>query len=175
VQQTSTTVPRGNVIRTKPASGQSQSPDEPVTLVVSSGFTMPNLVNMRRDQANAALTKLGLNVQWQEQDPAPGQPENTVVAQNPPPQQPVNRGDQVQVTVTKGSCQWWNPFCHVNDGGQGAVPPVTGQPIQQARQMLQMAGYQVNVSKGHGGEIVTGQNPPANTPQPHGATVTIWH
>jgi serine/threonine-protein kinase len=175
VQQDSTTIPRGYVIRTKPAAGATQSPDEPVTLVVSTGIKMPNLVNMRRDQANSTLTKLGLNVQWQEQDPAPGQPENTVVAQNPPPGQQVNRGDPVQVTVTKGQCQWWNPFCKDNDGGQGAVPGVVGQPIQQARQILRQNGFQVNVSKGQGRDIVTGQNPPPGTPQPHGATITIWH
>jgi serine/threonine-protein kinase len=175
VQQDSTTIPRGYVIRTKPAAGATQSPDEPVTLVVSSGIKMPNLVNMRRDQANSTLTKLGLNVQWQEQDPAAGQPENTVVAQNPPPGQQVNRGDPVQVTVTKGQCQWWNPFCKDNDGGQGAVPGVVGQPIPQARQILRQNGFQVNVSKGRSRDIVTGQNPPAGTPQPHGATITIWH
>jgi beta-lactam-binding protein with PASTA domain len=175
VQQDSTTIPRGYVIRTKPAAGQNQSPDDPVTLVVSSGIKMPNLVNMRRDQANATLTKLGLNIQWQEQDPAPNQPENTVVAQNPPPGQQVNRGDPVQVTVTKGQCQWWNPFCKDNDGGQGAVPGVVGQPIPQARQILRQNGFQVNVSNGHGRDIVTGQNPPPGTPQPHGATITIWH
>jgi serine/threonine protein kinase/beta-lactam-binding protein with PASTA domain len=174
-QQDSTTIPRGYVIRTKPAAGQSQSPDDPVTLVVSSGIKMPNLVNMRRDQANSLLTRLGLNIQWQEQDPAPGQPENTVVAQNPPPGQQVNRGDPVQVTVTKGQCQWWNPFCKDNDGGQGAVPQVIGQPIGQARQILRQNGFQVNVSHGKGRDIVTGQNPAPNTPQPHGATVTIWH
>ncbi|MDN3358435.1 Stk1 family PASTA domain-containing Ser/Thr kinase [Actinomadura sp. DC4] len=175
VQQESTTIPRGYVVRTKPAAGETQSPDDPVTLVVSTGIKMPNLVNMRRDQANTTLTKLGLNVQWQEQDPAPGQPENTVVAQNPPPGQQVNRGDPVQVTVTKGQCQWWNPFCKDNDGGQGAVPGVIGQPIAQARQILRQNGFQVNVSKGGGRDIVTGQNPAPNTPQPHGATVTIWH
>ncbi|GAB2867929.1 Stk1 family PASTA domain-containing Ser/Thr kinase [Actinoallomurus bryophytorum] len=175
VQQESTTVPRGYVIKTKPAAGQTQSPDEPVTLVVSSGIKMPNLVNMRRDQANAALTKLGLNVQWQEQDPAPNQPENTVIAQNPPPGQQVNSGSPVQLTVTKGQCQWWNPFCKDNDGGQGAVPQVVGQPIPQARQLLRQNGFQVNVSGGHGRDIVTGQNPPPGTPQPHGATITIWH
>ncbi len=174
-QQDSVTVPRGSVIRTSPVAGRAQSPDDPVTLVVSSGIKMPNLVNMRRDQATAALSKLGLNPQWQEQDPAPGQPENTVIAQVPPPGQPVNRGDAVQITVTKGQCQWWNPFCRDSDGGQGPVPQVTGQPIPQARQMLRMAGFQVNVSRGHGRDIVTGQNPPPGTPQPHGATITIWH
>ncbi|MCW2860793.1 MAG: hypothetical protein JWP48_2501 [Actinoallomurus sp.] len=175
VQQDSTTVARGYVIRTKPAAGEAQNPDDPITIVVSAGIKMPDLTNMRRDQAQAALTKLGLNVQWQEQDPAPGQPENTVIGQNPPPNQPVSRGTPVQVTVTKGQCQWWNPFCKDNDGGQGPVPQVIGQPMDQARQILRQNGFQVNVSKGHGHDIVTGQNPPPNTPQPHGATITIWH
>jgi serine/threonine-protein kinase len=175
VQQDSTTIPRGYVVRTKPAAGEAQSPDEPVTIVVSSGIKMPDLTNMLRDQANATLTKLGLNPQWQEQDPAPGQLENTVIAQNPPPGQPLSRGDAVQVTVTKGACQWWNPFCRDNDGGQGPVPQVTGQSILQAKQTLRMAGFQVTVSNGRGRDIVTGQNPPPGTPQPHGSTITIWH
>jgi beta-lactam-binding protein with PASTA domain/predicted Ser/Thr protein kinase len=175
VQQDSTTIPRGYVVATKPAAGTSQSPDDPVTLVVSSGINMPDLSNMERNQANSVLTKLGLNVQWIEQDPQPGQPENIVVAQNPPPGQQVNRGDPVQVTVTKGQCQWWNPFCKDNDGGQGPVPQVIGQPILQARQILRQNGFQVNVSNGHARDVVTGQNPPPNTPQPHGATITIWH
>ena len=175
VQQDSSTIPRGYVIATKPAAGREQSPDDPVTLVVSSGIKMPNLTNMQRNDANAVLTKLGLNVQWIEQDPQPGQPENIVIAQNPPPGQQVNRGDPVQVTVTKGQCQWWNPFCKDNDGGQGPVPQVQGQPILQARQILRQNGFQVNVTNGHGQDIVTGQNPPAGTPQPHGATITIWH
>jgi len=55
------------------------------------------------------------------------------------------------------------------------VPQVTGQSIPQAKQTLKTAGFQVAVSKGHGRDIVTGQNPPPGTPQPHGATITIWH
>jgi len=55
------------------------------------------------------------------------------------------------------------------------VPGVVGQPIPQARQILRQNGFQVNVSNGHGRDIVTGQNPPPGTPQPHGATITIWH
>jgi eukaryotic-like serine/threonine-protein kinase len=174
-QAFSSTVPRGYVIRTKPAAGASQSPEEPVTLVVSSGMQMPNLVNERRDEAAQQLSKLGLNVQWQEQDPQPGQPENIVIGQNPPPGQPVSRGQSVQITVTKGQCQWWNPFCKDNDGGQGPVPGVQGQPIGTARQILRSNGFQVNVQHGHGNDIVTGQNPPAGTPLPHNSVVTIWH
>jgi serine/threonine-protein kinase len=175
VNQASTTVPSGSVIKTRPAAGTPQNPDDPVTLVVSTGMKMPNLLGMPQDQAAQALAKLGLNVQWQEQDPQNGQQPNTVIAQNPPPGTPVSQGAQVQVTVTKGQCQWWNPFCKDGDGGQGPIPGVMGQPIAQARQILRQNGYQVNVSNGRPRDIVTGQNPPPGTPQPHGATVTIWH
>jgi serine/threonine-protein kinase len=176
VQQGSTTVPRGAVIKTKPAAGEAQSPEEPVIIVVSVGIKMPNLANLSRDKATETLTKLGLNAQWQEQDPANGQPENTVIGQNPPPGQPVNRGDSVQVTVTKGRCQWFNPFCKAGGNGQQvAVPPVVGQPMAAAAQALRAAGFQVNVRSGNPQDVVTGQDPAPNTPQQQGAVVTIWH
>ena len=178
VPQASTTVRRGSVIKTRPAAGTSQNPDEPVTLVVSSGIKMPDLTNKRRDQAAQELAKLGLNVQWQEQDPANGQPQNTVIGQNPPPGQSVNRGDAVQVTVTKGQCQWWNPFCR--NGGNGGnvpapVPNVVGQPMVVAAQTLRAAGFTVNVRSGNPPDVVTGQDPPPNAPLQPGSAVTIWH
>jgi beta-lactam-binding protein with PASTA domain len=178
VQQASTTVPRGAVIRTRPAAGQAQNPDEPVTIVVSSGMTMPDLTNMKRDRAAQTLAKLGLNVQWQEQPPANGQPDNTVIGQNPPPDQPVNRGDAVQVTVTKSQCQWFNPFCKSGgNGGNGQVPVpnVMNQPMMAAAQALTAAGFRVNVRSGNPADVVTGQDPPPSTPQQQGSIVTIWH
>jgi serine/threonine-protein kinase len=119
LQQDSTTVPLGYVITTRPPAGKKQSPDDPVTIVVSSGMKMPDLTNLGPDQAAQKLAMLGLNVQWQQQDPVGGQQPNTVVGQNPPAGQPVNRGDNVQVTVTKnhGHCQGWNPFCKHGDQG----------------------------------------------------------
>ena len=177
VQQGSTTVPSGNVIRTKPAAGEAQSPDDPVTIIVSSGIKMPNLANMKRDKATEILAKLGLSPQWQEQDPAPGQPENTVIAQNPPAGTAVSRGQAVQVTVTKGTdCQWFNPFC--KSGGNNAqvpVPGVVGQPMAAAAQALRAAGFRVNIRSGGPQDVVTGQDPPPNTPQQQGSIVTIWH
>jgi serine/threonine-protein kinase len=176
VQQGSTTVPRGAVIKTRPGPGVAQSPDDPVTIIVSSGIKMPNLANMKRDRAQDTLAKLGLNVQWTEQDPADGQPDNTVIAQNPPPGQPLNRGDAVQVTVTKGRCQWFNPFC--KSGGKGApapVPGVVGQPLVAAAQALRAAGFQVNVRSGNPPDLVTGQDPAPNTPLEQGSVVNIWH
>jgi eukaryotic-like serine/threonine-protein kinase len=119
LQQDSTTVPLGYVITTEPPAGKRQSPDDPVTIVVSSGMRMPDLTDLEPDQAAQKLAMLGLNVQWQEQDRVDGQQPNTVVSQNPSAGQPVNRGDDVQVTVAKdgGHCSEWDAFC--NDGDQG--------------------------------------------------------
>jgi serine/threonine protein kinase/beta-lactam-binding protein with PASTA domain len=123
LQQDSATVQRGDVITTRPSAGKKQNPDEPVTVVVSRGMTMPDLSNLTPDQAARKLAALGLNVQWQQQDPDNGQQPNTVVGQNPPAGQPVNRGDDVQVAFTdqgQGQCQW-DQFCSNgddrNDGG----------------------------------------------------------
>jgi beta-lactam-binding protein with PASTA domain/predicted Ser/Thr protein kinase len=120
LQQDSTTVRRGSVIKTRPPAGKKQNPDEPVTIVVSKGLTMPDLSNLDPDQAAQKLATLGLNVRWREQDPANGQRSNTVIGQNPPAGQPVNRGDDVQVTIptNQDQCQW-DPLCTNGDNGYG--------------------------------------------------------
>ncbi|WP_433184710.1 Stk1 family PASTA domain-containing Ser/Thr kinase [Actinoallomurus sp. CA-150999] len=186
-KQSSTTVPNGSVIKTRPAAGTMQSPDDPVTLVVSKGMQMPNLVNLNRDKAAQKLAPLGLTVQWQEQDPADGQQPNTVVGQNPPAGQGVTRGQIVQITVTKAKqkcdpldfiCQWKqrNNGNGNDQGGQPApVPNVVGQPIVQAAQTLMDNGFQPQVTGGQASDIVTGEDPPANTPLPKGTVVKIWH
>ncbi|MFB9834131.1 Stk1 family PASTA domain-containing Ser/Thr kinase [Actinoallomurus acaciae] len=111
LRQDSTTVPSGEVITTRPAAGKKQNPDEPITIVVSRGMTMPNLSGLTSGQAAKKLAALGLNVQWQQQEPDDDQRPNTVVGQNPPAGQPVNRGDDVQVTFTDQSQCQWDPFC----------------------------------------------------------------
>jgi beta-lactam-binding protein with PASTA domain len=101
-----------------------------------------------------------------------------VIGQNPPPGQSVNRGDAVHVTVTKGQCQWWNPFCRNGGNGGNApapVPNVVGQPMVVAAQTLRAAGFTVNVRSGNPPDIVTGQDPLANAPLQPGSAVTIWH
>jgi len=186
VNQASTTVPNGSVIKTRPAAGTPQNPDDPVTLVVSTGMQMPPLVNLKRDAAAQKLSKLGLNVQWQQQDPQNGQQANTVIAQNPPPGTTLTPGQPVQVTVTKAQkqCAPFDLVCifqrdHGQDPQKGQpapVPGVLGQPIQQAAAALMQAGFQPQViNGGQPGDPVTGQDPPPNTPLPRGSVVRIWH
>lgn len=177
VQQGSSTVPRDQVIGTRPPAGDKQSPDDPVTIIVSTGIKMPDLVNMKRGKAQQILDKLGLSPQWQEQDAAPGQVPDTVIGQNPPAGQPIQRGAVVQITVTKRQCKPLDILCQLGDqqGNPAPVPNVVGQPIDAARQALRAAGFRSRISKGHPQDVVTGQNPPANSPLPQGSTVEVWH
>ena len=175
-QQPSASVPIGNVIKTSPPAGTQQSPDDPVTLVVSSGIQVPNLVNMNKDQAAQALQKLGLTPQFNEQDPQNGQPPNTVLSQNPPPGTAENKGAVIQVTVTKANnCQWWNPFC--NNSGQTQnltqVPNVVGQLFPVAQATLQGAGLNVQAPGGNPTTPVGSQNIPPGSQVAKGTTITI--
>ncbi len=56
-------VAAGIVVRTTPAAGTSSAPDDPLTVVVSSGpelVTVPNVVGEDRASAEAALAEAGL-------------------------------------------------------------------------------------------------------------------
>ncbi|MCO5996536.1 Stk1 family PASTA domain-containing Ser/Thr kinase [Actinoallomurus rhizosphaericola] len=189
VKQASVAVANGSVIKTRPAAGTKQSPDDPITLVVSSGIQMPKLVGLKRDAAAQKLSRLGLNVQWQEQDPGDGQQPNTVINQDPPVGQQLTPGQTVTVTVTKAQkdcapldfgCMWQRMHGHgkgddQQNGQPAPVPGVLGQPIAQAAQALMQSGFQVQVTGGQAGDPVTGQDPPPNTPLPRGSVVKIWH
>jgi serine/threonine-protein kinase len=119
LRRDSATVPRGDVITTRPAAGERRSPDEPVTIVVSRGMTMPDLSGLTAGQAARKLAALGLNARWRQRDPGDGRRPDTVVGQSPSAGQPVDRGDDVQVIVTgRGLCQW-DPFCSGGDPDYG--------------------------------------------------------
>lgn len=65
VDQSSTAVAEGEVIRTDPAAGLSVAPGQRVTVYVSTGqemATVPTLLNLTRDEATAALTDAGLQL-----------------------------------------------------------------------------------------------------------------
>ncbi len=85
-----------------------------------------------------------------------------MVSQNPGPGT-VHRGDTVSLVVSKGP-----PLV--------LVPDVTGKSVEQARQILKTAGFQVQVTHVFpwviGGNVVA-QSPNGATKAPMGSTVTI--
>ncbi len=97
----STTVARGDVIRTDPPAGRSEPRGSQVTMVVSLGpktFAMPDVVGMSGEEARATLEALGLTVSVV---PVPSTtPPDTVVFQDPDAGTTVQQGQDVKIFVT---------------------------------------------------------------------------
>jgi serine/threonine-protein kinase len=94
------TTPKGVVISTNPASGQSVAQGTPVQLVVGSGMTtVPAVVDTQLADATTALTKAGLTYQLTYRYRA--KPANTVTFQNPKPGRAA-LNTPVQLTVSLG-------------------------------------------------------------------------
>jgi beta-lactam-binding protein with PASTA domain len=135
----SATVDKGTVISSSPTAGSKIAPGRTVTLVVSKGtepVPLDNVVGQGKDAAVQLLQSKGLRVEVQDQDFFDGGPQpGNVSAQEPAAQgQTVAKGSTVTITVIK-----------IPDG-QGFVPDLNGQNFDQAKALLQQAGFQ-NIQK----------------------------
>jgi eukaryotic-like serine/threonine-protein kinase len=153
-------VPLGHVISTSPAPGTTVPNGTQVTLLVSNGpfpVTVPNVTNKPLAEATAQLDGLGLkvNVTWEYNDTVPA---GSVIRQNPTAGSTSRHKATVTLVVS-----------------QVPVPDVIGKREEEARQILEDAGYTVQVDKVLGGVfgVVRGQNPGGGTRAPRGSTVTI--
>jgi eukaryotic-like serine/threonine-protein kinase len=145
----------GFVFRQEPEAGRRINPaTDSVTLYVSTGpptVTVPDVRGRSRDEAVAALTAAGLVAQVR--GVPSNEPENTVVAQDPPPGAEVEEGATVRINVSSGP-------------EQVAVPAVVGQPFESARATLQAAGFRVEVRDVDSNQprgTVVGQDPGGNS------------
>jgi serine/threonine-protein kinase len=164
VNQPSTSVKSGLVIRSNPAEGNNVPANTLVTLYVSSGpskVSVPNVQGKQQAAAESQLQNAGFNVSVQ-QDTTSTQPAGTVVNQNPPGGTMVQPGSKVTIFVS----------------GAASIPNVVGLSEQSAQTSLQSAGFKVNVQTVAGPAGTTPgnvwqQNPTANTTAAPGTTVTI--
>jgi len=147
-----------------PSAGQRIEKGNSVTIFVSSGkpmTTVPDVRGKSRDEAAAMLARAGLEPNVRE---IPSEKEiNTVIAQDPAPGERVARGSKVRINVSKGPAQV-------------AVPPVVGEPFEQASSELQGLNFAVarrDVDSNEPKGTVIAQDPPANTLAPKGSTVTL--
>jgi len=93
------------------------------------------------------------------------EPKETVVAQRPKAQTSVNRGSEIELTVSSG------PVVPTS-----VVPLVAGQPFAPANSTLQEAGFsvkKVDVDSNSDAGVVVEQTPKAGTSAPKGSTVTV--
>ncbi|MFI0445024.1 Stk1 family PASTA domain-containing Ser/Thr kinase [Actinomadura sp. 6N118] len=173
LKESSTSVEKDDVVRTDPAAGERQSPDQPVNIVVSTGMSMPPLVGRNAEEAENQLRSMGLDVNVDKQEDG-DKPPNTVLSQKPDPGTGVSRGDSVTIVVNKKDCLFGDFFCRDGDGGDGEripVPNVTGRTVDDARQALENSGFRVNVV-GITGNIVRIQTPNGGE-APRNSTVTL--
>jgi serine/threonine-protein kinase len=154
----STTIQAGIVISTNPAAGTSWPQPNPVAITVSGGPPLPSFVGGQVSDAQAAAQAGGYRIN-PVADTNSTQPQNTVTSQSPAPGTPITPGEVVTVHVSTGP-----PMV--------PVPDVRGQSVDAATQILQQAGFQVQVHTGVlGNGTVRDENPMGQAPK--GSVITI--
>ncbi|WP_093714545.1 Stk1 family PASTA domain-containing Ser/Thr kinase [Actinacidiphila alni] len=163
-QDFSEDVPRGQVVSTDPAGGIRRSPDTPVAITVSRGapVDVPDVVGDSVTDAQQELQDAGLKVVLApEKVFSDVADKDSVATVSPEVGTQVGTGDTVTITVSKGQQQF-------------DVPKVTGKKKDEAKQILQDAGFDVRVISVFFGDTVFSQSPDGGGQAPKGATITIW-
>jgi serine/threonine-protein kinase len=163
-RQFSDTAPSGAVISTDPAIGTDRAPGTPVTITVSRGtpVDVPDVVGDSVPDAQQALRDAGLKVVL-----APDTvysdvaDQGTVALESPGKGSQAGAGETVTITVSKGQ--------QTVD-----VPDVKGKSSQEAKQILQAAGFDVRVVTIFLGDTVFSESPGGGGQAPKGATITLW-
>jgi serine/threonine-protein kinase len=157
-------VPSGQVSQQNPGGGARVAKNSTVTLTVSTGkpkVIVPDVRGRNVTDAVAALAQLGLNPRiYHVYSP---EPSDTVVGQNPAPNDRVIKGSNVRINVSRGA----KPV---------PVPDVTGQPYANAKSALEGQGFVVkreDIQSDQAQGVVVAENPPAGTAVSKGSTITL--
>jgi serine/threonine-protein kinase len=127
IQQSASGINKGQAIGTSPDAGTSVARGSGVTLIVSSGTALPNVVGDLLPQAQQALTGFKVTTTLQVSTTATV---GTVMNQSPPANTPVATGSTVNLTVAEAP-------------KTAAVPDVVGYTQKGAASTLQNAGFSV--------------------------------
>ena len=165
VDEASSSLKSGLVIKSSPAEGNIVAANTLVTLYVSTGaapVTVPNVVGEQQSQAESTLTGKGFQVQTKP-DATSTAPAGQVISQSPSGGTAAP-GSTVTITVS---------------GGASAVPSVIGDSQATASQILTTAGFAVNVQQGSGpaqyaNGSVFNQYPATGANAAKGSTVIIY-
>jgi serine/threonine-protein kinase len=125
-EESSTSVPKGKVIRTDPGAGVIASKGDSIAVFVSSGakaVQVPtDVAGKSIDDAQKELQGLGFKMGQITQQDSPTVPANVVIATTPAGGSQAHEGDTINFVVSNG---------------QVTLPDLTGQTVQQARTTLQ--------------------------------------
>jgi serine/threonine protein kinase/beta-lactam-binding protein with PASTA domain len=160
VEEPDDVVPTGDVIAQDPAGGSLEPPGTTITLTVSAGketVTMPSLGSYTFDDAKNLLEgdQYQLKVEKEERDSTA--PEDEVINSNPPEGSEVEKGSTVTLYVSRG---------------ESSVPNVVGKSVSDARNILEDAGFDVEVNGPSDGKV-TDQDPSGGEDLSRGETVEI--
>jgi serine/threonine-protein kinase len=159
-------VPRGSVISARPADGTQVRAGTAVALVVSKGarIDIPDVTGDDEADARAELEDAGLKVKIAaERVNSAEYDKGQVVRQTPKSGGPAAEGDTVTLTLSKGP-------------EMIEVPDVVGDSVDDARQALEGAGFEVDVDRGLFGlfgDEVKSQSVEGGRTAPKGSTITI--
>lgn len=159
-------IDKGLVIRTNPASGTERRAGSAIAIVVSKGapVDVPDVTGEDLADARADLEEAGLKVKVSSEEVTSDEfDKGQVAAQSPDPDSRVAEGDTVTLTVSKGPQMI-------------EVPDVVGDSVDDAKQQLESAGFQVKEDRGLlglFGDTVKKQSVDGGDTAPKGSTITI--
>jgi serine/threonine-protein kinase len=157
----------GRVLSQDPPGNEQADDGSTVTLVVSGGprqTTVPQIVDVPQDEAEALLEDAGLEVG----DVTPGASDDidpgNVITSDPEPGTEVDRGSSVDLVISSGPSAL-------------PVPDVRGRTVEDATDILENAGFGVDVVEAPSDTVPEGnviaQEPAQNTEAEPGDVVTI--
>ncbi|MGC5568882.1 Stk1 family PASTA domain-containing Ser/Thr kinase [Streptomyces sp. FR-108] len=155
----------GYVIGTKPGAGTERRGGSAIALVVSKGspVEVPDVRGDDLGDARQELEDAGLTVEVAAGRITSDHEAGQVAEQSPAPDKQVTRGDTVRLTVSKGP-----PMVE--------VPDVVGDSVDDAKQELEAAGFEVEEDRGLlglFGDTVDSQSTEGGEQAPKGSKITI--
>jgi serine/threonine-protein kinase len=165
VTRVQNSAPVDRVLREDPQPGSKVNKGSTVTLTVSNGpptAAIPDVTNLPRKDAEAALTKAGFQVDTQRES-SETIPAGRATRTNPPGGQVIAQGQTVTLFVSSGPARV-------------TVPAVTGQTEESAIAELAAAGLRADVSQQESDRepgTVLSQDPGAGAKVARGATVAV--
>jgi serine/threonine-protein kinase len=172
LRQSSPSVPKGQVISSRPAAGTVVAAGSTVTVFVSAGQhqrPVPDVLGEDVAAARATIAGAGLNPVIKT-DTTSTAAAGTVVRQSPAAGTPLSPGSDVTIYISAGG---------TTSGGDIAVRDVTGDPAATAKTILQGQGFKVTQMKRSGpasapAGTVYAERPAAGTLLAPGSSVTIY-
>lgn len=157
-------VAKGSVIGTDPASGSKRRPGTAVALTVSRGtaIDVPSVVGDDRTDAAETLREAGFRVKFADRAVYSEEDKGAVARQAPGEGRQLGKGDTVTLTLSKGP-------------EMVEVPDVQGDKVEDAKEKLTAAGFEVEVKKPllFPKDTVDSQSVEPGETAPKGSTITI--